>query len=290
MSDARSPGSEAPPPVPSPTTRLPAAILWVVPLLLVLAYVLVVTQFFHAEARWTGDRWIGVTVLLAFTTIVLSLVWYGVAYLAAIVLGEYVAVGVLRLIAGFPGLHRHVVVTAPRRPDSPREVWGRFGILLLISLGFELIFMILLVRHGELAPRLAIASPIRLISAEAFAGLGLAVLVAPAGPFLASRVRTRITDSLEFPLLWLAALLLVVGGASILELEILPGIVFSTALFLTSILLYAPAAWCVAAGFSRAEARAQERFLRRAWRARGRQFHFGRLQTVDEPDGTITEV
>ncbi len=285
------PTSGAPPPeVPAATSRLPPWILWAVPIGLVVAYVFVVVHFFPGQARWTGNRWIEVLVLLVATTLLLCFAWYGLAYLGAWVLGEFATLGVLRLIAGFPGLHRHVVITPPQRPDSPREVWGRFGILLLISLGFELIFMVLLVKRGDLAPRLAIGLPLRFVADEGFAGLGLALLIAPAAPFLASRLRTRITDSLEFPLLWLALLLLVVGGASILELEILPGAVFDTALFLTSILLYAPAAWCVSVGFSRAEQRAQSSFLRRAWRARGRTFHFGRIAVSEEPEGTVVNV
>lgn len=279
-----------PPEVPAATSRLPPWILWTVPIVLVVAYVFVVAHFFHTEARWSGNRWAEVLVLLLATTLILTFAWYALAYLGAWVLGEFATLGVLRLIAGIPGLHRHVVITPPARPDTSREVWGRFGILLLISMGFELIFMILLVKRGDLAPHLAIGLPLRFVADEGFAGLGLALLIAPAAPFLASRLRTRITDSLEFPWLWLALLLLGVGGASILELEILPGAVFDTALFLTSILLYAPAAWCVSVGFSRVEQRAQSAFLKRAWRARGRMFHFGRIEIAEVPEGTVVRV
>ena len=290
MTGGSAPAPPSPPIVPAPTTRLPAAALWLVPVLFVLAYVLVVTQFFHAQARWTGDRWIAVTILLVLTTAILSLAWYGVAYLASLLFGEFVTYGILGLIARIPGLNRHVVVSPPTRPDTSREVWGRFGILLLIGLGFELIFMILLVKRGDLAPRLAISNPFRFVLDEALAGLGLGLLLAPAAPFLASRVRTRITDSLEFPLLWLAALLLVIGGAGILEAEVLPGFVFDPALFLTSVLLYAPAAWYVCLAFSRTETHAQQRFLALAWHHRQGRFHFGRIQVTDVPDGTTTEV
>jgi hypothetical protein len=270
--------------------RVPTLILWAVPFLLVLTYLSVVPLFFHGQARWTGGKWFGVAVLLFSTTAVFSVIWYAVAYVASLLLGEYATFGVLRLITKIPGLHRHVIVTPPPRPDRSHEVWGRFGILLLITLGFELIFMILLIKRGDLAPRLAIGAPFRFLTYEILAGLGLGVLLAPAAPFLASRVRTRITDSLEFPLLWLAVLLLVVGGTSALELEILPGLAFNTALFLTSILLYAPAAWYVSLAFSRAETAAQNRFLRRAWRSRGQNFHFGRLSVTDEPEGSTSEV
>ncbi len=270
--------------------RLPTLLLWGVPFLLVVSYILIVTQFFHSQARWTGERLVGATVLLLLTTAIFSALWYGLAYGCSLLLGEWVPLGVLTLIAKIPGLDRHVVVTPPKRPDISKEVWGRFGILLFITLGFELIFMILVLHGGNLTPRLALDAPIRFFVYELLAGLGLAVLIAPAAPFLASRVRTRITDSLEFPLLWLAALLLVVGGASIVEVEILPGLVFDPALFLTSILLYAPAAWYVSLAFSRSEVLAQRGFLARAWKARGRQFHFGRLKVTDEPEGTVTEV
>jgi hypothetical protein len=264
--------------------------LWFVPFLFVIVYVVIVVLFFHAQAHWTGERLARATVLLLLTTLIFSGVWFGTSYVASLVFGEFVVLGVLGLITRIPGLHRHVVITPPKRPDTAREVWGRFGILLLITLGFELIFMILLVKGGELAPHLAIGSPYAFFSYEVLAGLGLALLIAPAAPFLASRVRTRITDSLEFPYLWLAALLLIVGGTSILEVEILPGLVFDTALFLTSVLLYAPAAWYVSLGFSAAEVRSQERFLQRAWRVRSDRLHFGRLSVADEPEGVVTEV
>ena len=275
---------------PAAVYRLPTIALWLVPFLLVLAYVLVVTQFFHAQALWTGERLLRVAFLLLVTTAIFSGIWFATAWGASLVFGEFVALGVLRLITWIPGIHRHVIVTPPQRPDRRDEVWGRFGALFLVTLGFELVFMILLVKSGDLAPRLAIDSPFRFFTYEALAGIGLALLLAPAAPFLVSRLRTRITDSLEFPYLWLAILLLVVGGASILEVEVLPGVVFDPSLFLTSILLYAPAAWYVSLAFSRAEAESQQRFLRRAWTSRSDRFHFGRLRIADDPEGTISEV
>jgi len=281
---------EAPPIVPEPTTRLPVVVLWLVPFLLLFVYVLLVNQFFHAQAHWTGERLARVIVLLFLVAAAFSVLWFAVAYAASVLLGEFATWGVLRLIASLPGLHRHVILTPPERADTSQEVWGRFGVLLLISLGFEVIFMILIIQQGNLAPNFAIDRPYRFFLDEALAGLGLAVLLAPAAPFLGSRVRTRITDSLEFPLLWLAVLLLAVGGSSILLLEVLPGFVFSTSLFLTSILLYAPAAWYVCLAFSLAESLSQRRFLERAWRSRGRRFHFGRVEVVDRPEGTRTEV
>ena len=278
-------------PKPSPGVyRIPALLTWLVPVVLIGTYILIITEFFHAPARWVGGRLLGATLLLLLTMVLFSIVWYLAGYLCSLVLGEWVAVGVLVLIAKFPGLNRHVVIAPPERPDASNEVWGRFGILLLITLGFELIFMILLLRHGDLAPQLAVDAPFRFFAYEFLAGLGLAILIAPAAPFLGSRLRTRVTDSLEFPLLWLALLLLVVGGASILEAEILPGLVFDPALFFTSILLYAPAAWYVSLAFSRAESVAQSRFLQRAAKSRGGRFHFGRLSVTDEPEGSTTEV
>lgn len=279
-----------PPTVPGPAPRLPTALLWLVPFLLLVVYVCLVVGFFHAQAHWTGDRLFRAVVILFLVLAGFSVLWFGLAYITSILLGEWVTWGILRLIAAIPGLHRHVIITPPERPDTAGEVWSRFGILLLISLGFEVIFMILIVQQGELTPAYAIDRPISFFLDEALAGVGLALLIAPAAPFLASRLRTRITDSLEFPLLWLALLLLVVGGTSILELEVLPGFVFSTGLFLTSILFYAPAAWYVCLAFSATETWAQQAFVRRAWRSRGDRFHFGRLSVKDEPEGTVTEV
>lgn len=257
---------------------------------MILVYVVLVNQFFHAQARWTGDRIVAVTIVLLVVTAIFSILWYAVAYVASLLFGEYVSFGILSVVTKLPGIHRHVVVTPPQRPDTPHEVWGRFGVLLLITLGFELIFLILIVQRGDLAPSLAINRPFRFIPDEALAGFGLGLLIAPAAPFLGSRLRTRITDSLEFPLLWLAALLLVVGGSTILVLEVLPGFIFNPALFLTSILLYAPAAWYVSLAFSWGEAHAQQRFLQRAWKGRGGRFHFGRLKVTDEPEGMVSEV
>lgn len=279
-----------PPIAPEPTTRLPTLLLWVVPFLLVVLYVLLVTFFFHAQAHWTGERLARVIANLFVVAALFSILWFGVAYVASLLLGELVPWGVLRLVSRLPAIHRHVIVTPPDRPDTSQEVWGRFGALLLISIGFEVIFMILIVQQGNLTPSFAIDRPYRFFLDEALAGVGLGVLIAPAAPFLGSRVRTRITDSLEFPLLWLAVLLLAVGGSSILALEVLPGFVFDTGLFLTSILLYAPAAWYVCLAFSATETLAQQGFLRRAWRSRDDRFHFGRLEVVDRPEGTRSEV
>jgi len=278
------------PGAPESPYRLPTLLLWFVPFLLVIAYVLVVSTFFHADAHWTGDRLARVTFLLLLTAALFSLLWFAVAYIASILLGEFASLGILVLISRIPGIHRHVVITPPKRADTREEVWGRFGVLLLITLGFELIFMILVVKGGDLAPHLAIDAPFRFFTYEALAGLGLALLIAPAAPFLASRVRTRVLDSLEFPYLWLALVLLVAGGADILEVEVLPGFVFDPALFFTSILIYAPAAWYVSLAFSRTEILSQRRFLRRAWKVRNGRFHFGRIHVADEPEGTITEV
>jgi hypothetical protein len=286
-------GAAAPmaaPRVPDPETRLPALALWGVPFVLVLLYALTVEVFFHAQAHWTDGRVAGITALLLIITALFSLVWYGVAYLSSLYLGDWVTNGVLQLLTRIPHVNRHVVLTPPTRPDRKAEVWGRFGFLLVITLGFELIFLILIVQRGGVTPRYAIGEPVRFFLDEFLAGLGIAVLIAPAAPFFASRVRTRITDSLEFPLLWLAILLLVIGGSSVLVLEVLPGAVFDPSLFLTSVLFYAPAAWYVSLAFSRSEASAQQRFLVRAWRGRGPRFHFGHLHITDDLDGTTTEV
>jgi hypothetical protein len=256
----------------------------------VLSYVILVDVFFHDEARWTGDRLAGVTLLLLAVTFAFSLVWYGLAYGAAVVLGQFVSLGVLVLMSKVPGVDRHVVVTIPARSDTRIEVWGRFGILFLVLLGFELILMVVVVHAGELSPHLVLDRPIVFFRDEVIAGVVLAALLAPVGAFLASRLRTRITDSLEFPLLWLASLLLVVGGVSVLTVEILPGVVIDPILFLASVPLYAPAAWYVALAFSRSEYSVQTAFLRRAWKARSQRFHFGRLLIRDEPENSTTEL
>jgi hypothetical protein len=289
VASAGSTGDGAPS-MPSENPRLPVALLWLVPLALVILYVVLVFLFFHSEARWTGTRVFGATIFLLAITVAFSFVWFLVAWATSYLLGEFGALGVLVLIARIPGLGRHVVLTPPVRSDTPREVWGRFGILLLIAIGFELIFMIVIVRGGHLSPNLVLARPFLFFVDEFVAGVLLAVLLAPIGAFFAGRFRTRITDSLEYPLLWLAVLLLVVGGASVLEVEILPGAVIDPALFFVSILFYAPAAWYVCLAFSASESRVQARFLRRAWRARSGRFHFGRIEIRDDPAGTRTEL
>jgi|SRR5580658_1491004 hypothetical protein len=276
--------------MPAPNPRLPTLLLWLVPVALVLLYVVLVATYFHHQARWTGARVDGVVILLLGITIAFSAAWFGVAWVSSVLLGEFGTLGVLMLIARIPGMNRHVVLTPPTRPDTPKEVWGRFAILFLIALGFELIFMLVIVERGHLSPYLVIYRPFYFFVDEFVAGVLLAVLLAPIGAFLASRFRTRITDSLEFPLLWLAVLLLVVSGASVLEVEILPGALGDPALFFTSVLLYAPAAWFVCLAFSFAEWRVQRAFLRRAWRARSARLHFGRIEIRDEPAGTRTEL
>jgi hypothetical protein len=280
----------AAPSVPAATTRIPVILLWFVPFVLVIGYVVLVATFFHDQARWSGVRVGEVTLLLLLVTFLFSILWYAYAYGVALLLGELVPAGVLLLVSRIPGIHRHVVVAAPSRPDTTREVWGRFAILFLVLVAFELIFMIVVVRRGDLNPGLVLGQPVTFFRDEAISGLLLATLIAPAGAFLGSRVRLRITDSLPFPLLWLAALLVVVGGLSVLTADVLPGAIVDPGLFLTSVLFYAPAAWFVALAFSRSEWSVQSRFLRRAWNVRGGRFHFGHLQVKDDPEGTTNTV
>lgn len=265
-------------------------VLWLVPLALVLLYVLLVSTYFHHEAKWTGDKVVGATILLWGVTLAFSAAWFVIAWAASVLLGEYGTLGALMLIPQLPGLHRHVVLAPPTRPDTLTGVWGRFAILLLIAVGFELIFMVVIVKRGHLSPELVLNHPLDFFADELVAGVLLAVLLAPVGAFLASRFRTRITDSLEFPLLWLALLLLVVGGTGILEVEILPGALGDPALFFTSVLLYAPAAWFVCLAFSYSEWSVQNAFLKRARNARSARLHFGRIEVRDEPAGTRTEL
>jgi hypothetical protein len=255
-----------------------------------MAYAAVVNEFFHDEARWTDARFVGIVLVLLGITLAYSLVWFGLGVAASRTVGVFVPLGVLVLLARFPGVNRHVVIAAPRRPDTSRETWGRFGILFLVILGFELVYMVTVFQRGDLAPQFAVARPLAFFLEEALAGLLLAVVLSPAGPYFASRARLRITDSLEFPLLWLTLLLLVVGGVTVLAVSFLPRVAFDPVLFLTSVLLYAPAAWFVALAFSWEETVAQNLFFRRAWKYRSPRLHFGRLKVTDEPEGTTAEV
>jgi hypothetical protein len=281
---------EGAPSAPSATHPLPLVALWVVSFVLVLVYVLVVHEFFHDQARWTDARVLGIALVLLGITLVYSLVWFAVALGSSRTVGVLVPLGVRLLLGRFPGVNRHVVVTPPQRPDTFRETWGRFGILFLVTLGFELVYMVTVFQRGDLSPQFAVSRPIPFFLEEVLAGLLLAVVLSPAGPYLASRARLRITDSLEFPFLWLTLLLLVVGGAGVLAVALLPSVEFDPALFLTSVLLYAPAAWFVALAFTWEEAVAQNLFLRHAWKYRSARFHFGRMKVTDEPEGTTIEV
>ena len=260
------------------------------PFVLVVVYVLVVLEFFHDQARWTDARVLGLALVLLGITLVYSLVWFAVGLASSRTVGVLVPLGVLTLLGRFPGVNRHVVVTAPQRPDTPRETWGRFGILFVVTLGFELVYMLTVFQRGDLAPQFAVSRPLPFFLEEVLAGLLLAVVLSPAGPYLASRARLRITDSLEFPFLWLTLLLLVVGGVTVLAVTLLPRVELDPALFLTSVLLYAPAAWYVALAFSWEETVAQNLFLRYAWKYRSARFHFGRMKVTDEPEGTTIEV
>jgi hypothetical protein len=264
--------------------------LWVVPFVLVLVYAIIVHDFYHAEAHWTDARYATIVLTLLLITLAYSIIWFAIAFAASRSIGVLVPLGVLLLLARFPRVNRHVVITPPKRADTPREVWGRFGILFVIALGFELIYMITIFQRGDLDPRFAVSRPVPFFLEEILAGILLAVILSPAGPFLLSRVRLRITDSLEFPLLWLTLLLLVVGGIDVVEAAVIPGFTVDTALFLTSILLYAPAAWFVALAFSWEETVAQDLFLGEAWKHRSGRLHFGRLQITDEPEATTTDV
>jgi hypothetical protein len=150
--------------------------------------------------------------------------------------------------------------------------------------------MATVLQRGDLAPQFAVSRPLAFFLEEVLAGLLLAVILSPAGPYLASRARLRIPDSLEFPLLWLTLLLLVVGGVTVLAVTLLPLVAFDPALFLTSILLYAPGAWFMVLAFAWEETVAQNLFLRNAWKYRSKRFHFGRMRVTDEPEGTTIEV
>jgi hypothetical protein len=274
----------------SDTNPLPLVVLWLVPFVLVLVYALVVHEFFRDDARWTDAHFLGIVLALLGITLAYSLVWFVVSVAASRTVGVFVPLGMLVLLAGFPGVNRHVVITPPRRPDTARETWGRFGILFLVILGFELVYMVTVFQRGDLAPQFAVGRPLAFFLEEALAGLLLAVILSPAGPYFASRARLRITDSLEFPLLWLTLLLLVVGGVTVLAVSFLPRVAFDPLLFLTSVLLYAPAAWFVALAFAWEETVAQNLFFRRAWKHRSARLHFGRISVIDEPGGTTTEV
>jgi hypothetical protein len=278
------------PAAPPATRPLPLVALWVVPFVLVLVYALVVHEFFHDEARWTDARFLGLILVLLGVTLAFSVLWFVVGVAASRTVGVFVPLGVLVLLARFPGVNRHVVITAPQRPDTTLETWGRFGILFLVVLGFEVVYMVTVFQRGDLAPQFAVSRPFAFFLEEVLAGLLLAVILSPAGPYFASRVRLRITDSLEFPLLWLTLLLLVVGGVTVLAVTLLPRVAFDPALFLTSVLLYAPAAWFVALSLTWEETVAQNLFFRHAWKQRSERFHFGRMKVTDEPEGTVTEV
>ncbi|MGA8710751.1 MAG: hypothetical protein ACLP8Y_09470 [Thermoplasmata archaeon] len=278
------------PSVPSPSTSLPLVALGFVPFGFVVVYALVVLEFFHDQAHWTDVHFLGILLVLLLVTLAFSLVWFLVGLAASRTIGVFGPLGILHLIVRIPGLERHVVIVPASRPDTSREVWGRFGILFLVILGFEVIYMVTVFQRGDLAPHFALDRPFAFFVEEFLAGLLLAVLLSLAGPYLASRTRLRITDSLEFPLLWLTVLLLVVGGVSVLEVTLLPGVEFDTGLFLTSVLLYAPAAWFIALAFTWQETVAQNLFLQNAWKYRSSRFHFGRLTITDEPKGTTTQV
>jgi hypothetical protein len=291
------PARRAPPPpssdlpgVPASRARLPFLALAVVPFLLVLGYALAVHQFYHDQARWTDDRLGAIVLLLVLVTVGFGALWYWVASRAAVAFGALVPLAVLRAVTSVPGLNRHAVVTPPTQPDSRRALWARFGARFLVALGFELIVLVAIVQRGAAHPSLVVYRPLQMFFDEAIAGVLLGLLLAPAAPFLASPLRIRITDALVFPLFWLALLLLLVGGTTVLEVEILPGAVVDPTLFLTTVLLYAPAAWFVSLGFSRSEAAAQNGFLRRAWGARSGRLHFGKLQVADLPEGTVHDV
>ncbi|MGD1099424.1 MAG: hypothetical protein ABR888_03660 [Thermoplasmata archaeon] len=283
-------GVGGPPQAPAPPKGLPLILLWVVPFLLVLVYVVLVHEFFHDQARWTDARSLGIALVLLGVILAFSFVWFVVGLVSSRTLGVLVPLGVLLLIARLPGLNRHVVITPPQHPDTPAEMWGRFGALFVVTLGFELVYMVTVFQRGDLAPQIAINRPFSFFLEEVLTGVLLAVILAPAAPYLSSRARLRITDSLNFPFLWLTIILLVVGGATVLAVTLLPGVAFDTALFFTSILLYAPAAWFVALAFTWEETVAQNLFFRYAWKYRFSRFHFGRMKVTDEPEGTITEV
>lgn len=257
-----------------------------------MSYVVLASTFFHSEARWTDARVgvVGLALSVVLATLVYSVVWFAVAYAAALSVGVLLPLGVLVALGKLPILRRHIVIAVPRRSDTPKEVWGRFGVLFAVTLGFELLYMVILFQRGDLTPRIVVLRPSSFFLEEALAGLLLGVAMAPAGPFLAGRVRLRIVDSLEFPFLWLTLLLLIVGGVSLAVVVLLPRIVVNPGLFFLSILIYAPAAWFIALGFSRAEATAQNRFLRRAWQKRSPNFHFGQLEVRESEGDARVEV
>ena len=280
-------GAAGAPSLPEPTYRIPLGWLWAIPFALVAAYLLVVHQFMAPQARWATRDLPSIAILLFMLLGLYSVVWFAAAYLGAFVLGEWVPVVVGWLLGWIPGAGRQIIVTPPTRPDTRKEVWGRFGILWGILLGIELIFLVLIERGGALNLNLTAYHPLVFFTDEIEVGLLLAVAIAPAAPFLAARLRVRIIDTLPFPYLWLGLVVLVLGGTTVAIVAVLPGATLDPRLFLVSLLIYAPVAWYLALAFSWGESTAQRRFLRRAWAFRSSRFHFGRLQIRDEPSGEV---
>jgi hypothetical protein len=257
---------------------------------MVAAYILLVLTFYHDEAHWTGAPFVGVTLTIVITTAIFSLIWYGVAWFAALSLGVYAPLGFLLLVGRLPIGRRHAIVQVPDRADTPREVWGRFVLVFLVALGYELLFMIILFHRGLLSPHVIVLRPELFFFYEGIAGVILGVALAASGPYFASRVRLRIADSLPFPFVWLTLTLLVIGGTTLALLVVLPGIQREPLVFFLSILIFAPAAWFVALGYSRAEWRAQNYFLARAWPRRGPYLHFGDLEVRESDTGAQVRV
>ena len=271
------------PPIPGPYPLLPTYWLWGVPFLFVGTYVLLVLTFYRDEAHWTGAGPFVVPLTILLTTAGYSVIWFFIAWGGALTVGVFVPIGVLLLLGKLPIARRHTVIEVPDRPDTPRVVWGRFALFFLVALGFELLFMIVLFHRGLLSPRIVVSHPEEFFLDEGLGGLVLALLLAPAGPYFASRLRLRIVDTLPFPYVWLAALLFVIGGTTIALLVLLPGITHEPAVFFLSILLYAPGAWYLALGYSRAEWKAQTLFVSHVWPRRGPNLHFGQIE-VHESD------
>ena len=251
------------------------------PFLFVAAYVLLVLEFYHDEAHWTGLGFGLVLFEIGLTTAAYAVVWFFLAWGAAVSVGVLVPLGVMLLLGRIPIARRHAVVEVPDRVDTAFEVWGRFGLVFAIALGFELLFMIVLFHRGLLSPRIIVEHPELFFFDEGIAGVLLGVLLAPSGPYISARLKLRITDALPFPYLWLALLLLVIGGTTLAVLVVLPGLEREPAVFFLSILLYAPAAWFIALAYSRSEWSAQLRFLDHAWRHRDSHFHVGQLEARD---------
>ncbi len=271
----------------SRSARMRTLLLWPVPALFVVLYLLLI-RFFHAAA-WSPLIGYGLLGLLLIAILVFSPVWYAVGWLSGRFLGTYAPWTVLRLLASLPLWPRRVVLTPLGQTPEGYGRTAKFLTLFALVLVFEVIYLAGSQRRGVTDPFEGSVLAGRFLLDVLLGGVLLGLLLSPAAPHLLGRLRLHIVGTLEFPMLWLTMMLLLVGGVTAALYALFPFTNGGLSHLLLSLLVYAPAAWYLSLGFLATDGLASDGLLSLARSHPTPGIVVGRLQVREESTGKVTE-